>query len=210
MSATLEQLLRRPDIWSSGVLSSAGLKTVPTEFAALNSQLPGGGWPVETLTEILSENEGIGELRLVLSTLVGMSKDGQWIVWIMPPYIPYAPALFEHGMLLSRMLWLKPASEEQALWAMEQALRESACGAVLLWASTSKTRNLRRLQLAAEQGQSWGLIFRHESLVSHPSPATLRLHLRPSPKGLVVQILKCRGPLPGRPVLLALEESAPT
>ena len=144
MSATLEQLLKRPDVWSSSVLSSAGLKTVPTEFAALNSQLPGGGWPVETLTEILSENEGIGELRLVLSTLVGMSKDGQWIVWIMPPYIPYAPALFEHGMVLSRMLWLKPASEEQALWAMEQALRESACGAVLLWASTSKTRNLRR------------------------------------------------------------------
>jgi hypothetical protein len=205
--ATLDDLLRRPDIWSSDDLSNAGLKTIPTGFAALNEQLPGGGWPLGALTEILSENEGIGELRLVLSALVDMSRDGRWVVWVMPPYIPYAPALFEQGMALSKILWLEPASEEQALWATEQALREPACGAVLLWSSTSKTHSLRRLQLAAEQGQTWGLVFRHESLVRHSSPATLRLHLRASPGGLVVRVLKCRGPLPGRPVLLGLEGS---
>ena len=44
--------------------------------------------------ELLSEDYGIGELRLLSPALATLSStDDRCIAWVNPPHLPYAPAL---------------------------------------------------------------------------------------------------------------------
>ncbi len=126
--------LRHPDIWRPRQPVVAANETLATGFPVLDEALPGGGWPVGALTEILSAAEGIGELRLLMPAFARLGGEGRWIMWISPPYIPYAPALIHQGLDLSRVLWVRAGTEADSLWAGEQALRSGACGAVSVWA----------------------------------------------------------------------------
>lgn len=198
---SLEELLRHPAVWRTRGPSALGPALIATGHPALDRYLPGGGWPGGTLTELLSSREGIGELRLLMPALARLSQDGHWIAWVGAPHVPYAPALARHGIDLSRILRVQGATPAENLWAAEQALGSRGCRAVLLWPEPAEKkdrvlvsdRSLRRLQLAAERGGSWGVLFRRPSAGEQPSPAALRLRLEPSSRGLVVTVLKCRG-----------------
>ena len=65
----------------------------------LDGQLPGGGWPDSGLVELLPNESGIGELRLLMPALAKLSREARWIAWIAPPYLPYAPALASAGIV---------------------------------------------------------------------------------------------------------------
>jgi hypothetical protein len=202
---SLDGVLRDARIWRCGQASAVALATLPTGFGQLNAVLPGGGWRLGALTEILTESRGIGALRLVMPALAQLSRAEKWLAWIEPPHIPYAPALAAHGLDLSRMLVVQgTAAPRAALWATEQSLRWGACSAALAWPARIDDRALRRLQLAAEIGQSWGLIFRSRAAVKAASPAALRLVLEPSGAWTAVRILKCRGGVSGGTVYLDL------
>lgn len=203
MDHALEPLLRHPGIWRAGTPRSAGGGHLPTGFPELDAALAGGGWPLGALSEVFHEGCGIGELRLLMPVLARLSRGGRWIALIAPPYIPYAPALASYGVDLSRLLLVHPRDATDALWAVEQALRSGTCGAVLAWPSRVDDRSLRRLQLAAGQGDALGLLFRNGA-VDH-SPAALRLRLEHSPQGLVARLLKCRGGMHRQQVTLDLE-----
>ncbi len=198
---TLDTLLQRRDIWRGGRFSPLQTDCLPTGFAALDTALPGGGWPQGALTELLSSQEGIGELRLLMPALARLSQADRWIAWIAPPRLLYAPALAAAGIELSRVLVVHVHDKTQIPWATEQALRHGRCGAVLAWPPQADMRTLRRLQLAAEAGQAWGFLFRTIEQTAVPSPAALRLSLQSSSHGLAVRILKCRGPTRGAVVL---------
>lgn len=202
MSAALEQLRRHPAIWRRQTPPANALST---GFPVLDAVLPDAGWPQGALTEILVPREGAGELRLVMPALAELSARGRWLAWVAPPYVPYAPALVDRGVVLPRLLWVRSRHSAQQLWSAEQALRSGVCGAVLLWLSRVHAHRLRRLQLAAENGGAWALLFRTEALSDDGSPASLRLHVAPGPRGFVVQVLKCRGK-PGARVEIALDE----
>ena len=189
---SLDHLLQRADLWR-GVAASPAVSGIPTGFAELDALFPGGGWPKGALTEILIPREGIGALTLVLPTLARLSQEQRWLAWVAPPYLPYAPALAAAGIDLSRVLLVHPRSNADGLWAVEQTLRSNTCGAVLAWLETGDMQSLRRLQLAAEAGQCWGLLFRPERLHTQASPAALRIKLEPAAEGLAVHILKRRG-----------------
>jgi hypothetical protein len=105
---------------------------------------------------------------------------------------------------LGRLLLVRPADQAAALWAMEQGLRSGACGAVLGWADPEAPTALRRLQLAAEPGGALAFLFRGEAAARRPSPAALRLQVRPVWQGLEVGVLKRRGGLPAGPLRLAV------
>lgn len=176
----LQALMQRAGIWRAGELSTAA--AVPTGFSALDAVLPGGGWPQTGVTEILAGTAGIGALRLVLPALAALSRQERWIVWVCPPYVPYSPALEQAGLDLRRLLIVDlpdntaPARDEK-LWAYEQALRFPDCGAALLWLDEAPPVQLRRLQLAAESGGTWALVFRPRRHAAGASPAVLRLGL---------------------------------
>ena len=90
------------------------------------------------LTEILSEVEGIGALRLVLPALARLSQAEKWLAWIAPPHLPYAPALAAHGVELARVLIIGAlARPPERFWVLDQSLRAGACSAVLAGSGTA-------------------------------------------------------------------------
>src|ERR1051325_10784310 len=95
--AALDHILERHPVWRGGRLSASASAT-PTGFEALDRELPGGGWPRGTLTELLVGRAGIGELRLVLPALAALSWAGRRIAWLAPPHLPSAPALAAGGL----------------------------------------------------------------------------------------------------------------
>jgi len=193
-------LLDRSDIWRGDSLSRAGVSVVPSGFAELDAGLPGGGWPVGTLTEILPAHAGIGELRLLGPALA--SRRGSRLAWIAPPYLPYAPALAAAGIDIASLVIVRAASHRETLWAVEQALASNACGAVLAWLSGTKYAELRRLQIAAEGGRAPAFLFRPPEVSSEASPAALRIALGTSGGGLAVEVFKRRGTPLAHPILL--------
>ena len=176
-----------------------------TGRSALDARLPGGGWPTASLVEVLLETTGLGEIQLFLPALVqsqsGIGQHGAheipWLVWIAPPHEPYAPALAESGIELSRLLIVRPASATEALWAAEQALSSGVCAAVLLWLQGTDERWLRRLKLAAEAGGALGVLFRPERHRFESSPASLRVVMTQGEHETHLELVKVPGGRPG-------------
>ena len=194
-------------VWHADRLARAVAAGVPTGFAALDAELPGGGWPRGALIELLSDAPGIGELGLLLPVLRAACAE-RWIVWIAPPYLPYAPALAAAGVPLQRLLLLTPASHRDTLWAIRQALASGGCTCVLAWLPRADTAALRRLQLAAEDSATPLFLFRPASAAQQSSPASLRLRLAAEPASdvLTVDIFKRRGPALAAPIRLVVPD----
>jgi len=193
---SLHTLLARPDIWRGDARGAIAQPVVPSGFAALDAALPGGGWPLGALTEVMPAHEGIGELRLLGPALAAVARGGHMVAWIAPPHLPYAPALAAAGIDLARILVVKTRTPQETLWATEQALAANACGAVLAWPATKpapRFPELRRLQLAVEGGRGIAAIFRPPEAARESSPAVLRIALETAAGGLAVRILKRRG-----------------
>jgi len=168
-------------------------QAAPSGFAELDATLPGGGWPMGAIAELMPETTGMGELSLLVPALSELAHAGRYIAWIAPPYLPYAPALIQWKLPLKYLLIVQTRSLQESLWAAEQALRCPALGAVLSWSCEIADKNVRRLQLAAEAGGSLGILYRPAEAAREHSPAALRLRLRATANGLVVDIPKCRG-----------------
>jgi protein ImuA len=180
-----------PGVWRGHDL--APVKARSTGHRELDTLLAGGGWPIGALTELVPLIEGIGEVALLQRALKRLCDEKRHVVFVHPPYIPYAPALLSAGLPLARVLWIDAACDQDAHWAAEQTLRAGAAGAVLLWSHAVADRPLRRLQLAAEAGQSLAFIYRPAVTLNNSSPAALRIALRPTPGALDVEVLKARG-----------------
>lgn len=181
---------------------SAGL---PTGFAELDALLPDGGWTQGALTELLVPREGIGALQLLLPALALLSQQRRWIAWVAPPYVPYPPALAAAGVDLSRLLLVHPRASGDGLRAIEQSLRSGTCGAVLAWPMAVDGPALRRLQSAAAEGNTWGILFRPEQFADQPSPATLRLRVARRQNAVEVSLLKRRGGWAAGPVTISMD-----
>jgi len=98
-------------VWRADQLAPvAGAGAVrPTGHAALDAELPGGGWPAAGLTELLLPAPGCGELRLLAPALAGLS-----VLWVAPPLLPYAPALAALGLAVHRLTVACPAGMADA------------------------------------------------------------------------------------------------
>ncbi|MGE0388153.1 MAG: translesion DNA synthesis-associated protein ImuA [Gammaproteobacteria bacterium] len=188
----LAELMSHAPLWRAADAPRTAVHAVASGHTALDARLPGGGWPCGALTEILSAREGIGALRLVLPALASIGRAGRWVVFVAPPYRPYAPALAAAGVDLQRLLLVCESDRRRALWALEQALRCGAAGAVLGWPDEISMPALRRLQLAAEAGDALGFLFRPAAREAAASPAALRLVLQAGAGGVTARIAKCR------------------
>jgi hypothetical protein len=196
----LQALLCNPGVWRGR--AGQAVPAQPSGYPWLDACLPGGGWPLGGLSEIVLDRYGLGELRLLLPALRQRMEEGGergWLIWIAPPFIPYAPALADAGIPLQRILVVRTSKLSEGLWAAEQALRSGQCAAVLLWSDPVSLSAMRRLQLAAESGACMAVLFRSARALGEHSVAALRLHLSGSGQGLRVHILKSRG---GQPVVL--------
>ncbi len=153
-------LTRFPGVWRGGELERVVHPTVPTGHVALDRELPGGGWPMGTLSEVLHAGVGIGEVGFLAGAIARACDSNRLVAWINAPHLPYAPALAQSGIPLDRCLVVRPSSSEDALWSAEQALKSGACGAVLLWLQGIKNQ------------YAWPFTFAARPTKSSPHPPT--------------------------------------
>ncbi|HEX9432910.1 MAG TPA: translesion DNA synthesis-associated protein ImuA [Burkholderiales bacterium] len=200
----LETILQRHPVWRGGTLAK-NVAALPTGFPCLDAELPGGGWPRQGLTELLTDEAGIGELELILPALAALTSAGNRSVWIGPPHVPYAPALAAAGLDLTHLLIVTPANRRDALWAAEQALRSGGCHALAAWLRKPRYAELQRLAVAAEASHAVAFLFRPLAAAAESSPAGLRLALEPAALELGVHIVKRRGASRAAPLYLPLK-----
>ena len=209
MAIIVDELLRSvPRLWRGSGLPVDHDRTLPTGFAGLDAVLPGGGWPLGAVVELLHDAVGIGELRLLLPVLQRLTHTGNHVLLVDPPYAPNAVSLQAGGMDLEQVLLARPATGRDALWSAEQALRNPACGAVLMWAQGRSCGDdqVRRLQVAAHDGQSTLFLYRAgRRRVSQW--AALRLALLPAEQGVQVSVLKAVGTHQRPQLTVAFQES---
>jgi protein ImuA len=192
-----------PDVWRADQLASYRTSTVATGHVQLDRELPEGGWPSRTLIELLVQQPGIGELRMLLPALRRLA--GRRIALVQPPHLPQAAAWACDDFPIGNLLWVKAKRTADALWAAEQILRNGTCGALVFWQTHVRHESLRRLHLAAQGSDMVLWLIRPIAAAEDASPAPLRLALRPAAGGVRVDIVKRRGPCFDNPIILPLE-----
>lgn len=223
-AAGADLLALHPGLWRAHQLGGGRQGCTASGHAALDAELPGGGWPHGSLTELLLPHPGVGELRLLAPALAALQAPGaaqapgHCVMLFAPPARPCSQALAQLGLDTRGWLVVQPRAprgrapaarhllpDAEVLWALEQSLRSGQAGAVLAWLpGPLKTDTLRRLQLAAQGHDGPVFIFRETQARLRPSPAPLRLGLQAALDGLVLQVLKRRGPPPPAPLRLSL------
>ncbi|WP_321959293.1 translesion DNA synthesis-associated protein ImuA [Burkholderia cenocepacia] len=194
-----------PSLWRGSQLARSNVRGVDTGHPELTDELPGGGWPAAALVELLAQQPGIGELRLLAPVLARAA--GKPVVLIQPPHALQPLALAYWGVDPSGFVSLPASRTADALWAAEQALRAGTCAAVLLWQAHVRTDALRRLNLAAQSGSALFFLFRPAAAARDASPAPLRLALAPRRDGVDVTFVKRRGPARDTPLFVPLSPS---
>lgn len=147
-----------------------------TGLEALDALLPQGGLAPGSLVELLRDEVGGGVLSMALwlarsaasprldfsrsQTAPAGSRRHHPIIVLDMQGDFYPPALVAMGFDLERVVVVHPDSARTALWAAEQSLRCPAVGAVVASLERVSDGDARRLQLAAEQGGTMGLLVR--------------------------------------------------
>ncbi|MFT3720586.1 translesion DNA synthesis-associated protein ImuA [Pseudorhodoferax sp.] len=198
---------QRPDVWRADALGLAGAAVLPSGHAALDAELPGGGWPAAGLTELLQPPRPYGAgpawrlLLPALARLAGASRGPVALVGAPEGVQPFAPALAAQGLPAARLLWVRVEDATARLWAAEQALRCADVPAVLAWLPQARAGGLRRLHLAALDHGRPLFALRPAAAQAESSPAPLRLVLQGG-RALQVLVFKRRGPPMAQPVAL--------
>jgi len=190
---------------------------LPSGHTRLDAELPGSGWVLGGLNEILVEQPGALEWRLLTPML---QHRRQPLLLINPPYTPHLPGLAPHlpglaphlpGLAPPSLLWITPETPQQVLWACEQVIRAGDGGAVLAWLPAlrdARSEQIRRLQAHALASRVPIFLFRPQAAAGQSSAAPLRLLLRArEPWQIEVHLLKRRGP--AHEGWLALEATPP-
>jgi protein ImuA len=195
-----------PALWRATQLARAYGRTVDTGYPALSAQLSGAGWPVGTLIELLLQQAGIGEMRL-LSPALGSVSQKRSIALVAPPQTPHALGYVYMGLDPGRLMWLTTPKSSDALWSAEQILRTGSCGALVLWQQHIRSESLRRLLLAAQSSETLFVVVRPLACAQDASPAPLRLTLRPAADGVAIELIKRKGPVTAKPIIVKLYPS---
>lgn len=181
----------RPALWRASQLARGRVLTVDTGYPVFSHELPGGGWPIGALTEVLAQAAGSGEMRLLAPALGSLKAP---VVLVEPPCDPCIQGLGYSGIPPEQVLLLRAKRSNDQLWSAEQILKASTCGAVLLWQTHVRADSLRRLLLASRSSTSLFFVFRPIREAADASPAELRVAVRPAEEGVNVDIIKRKGP----------------
>ena len=167
--------------------------------------------PAGALVELLGQ-DGAGAWSVALITARALCGTQRALVIVDGAGTFYPPGLAGWGVDWQRVLVLRPPTPAAALQALEQALRCPAVGATVAACPQLRTRECRRLQLAAEHGGGAGLVLRPESARRWSSFATLRLEVaavasRERCRRLQLTVLRCRDGVEGRTLLLEIDDA---
>jgi len=184
-------------IWRGSEVAHTDQSVVSSSWAALDAQLPGGGWPCNALTELLQPQPSLCEWRLLAPALARLAASGGTILLVGPPKRPHAPGLVQLGIAEKNIVWIAADTPSERLWCTEQLVKANPRGgAILAWLPQARAEQLRRLQVHAQSCDCPVFLLRPEAAQRDASPAPLRVLATLGPDwSLHVQLLKRRGAL---------------
>lgn len=150
-SATVTAEEIYPSLWRASQLACGRGRVVETGYPALSAELPGGGWPVGALVDLMVQQAGVGELWLLRPAL--SAAGNRPVALVQPPHTPDGLGLSYIGLSIEQVLRIKAQKTADALWSAEQILRAGRCSALIFWTQYAQASSLRRLHLAAQSSE---------------------------------------------------------
>lgn len=179
--AAAAPLGRSLDAPATAFSSAHSTEVFSTGCSAFDEWFPQGGLVRGQTVELIAAGRGSGATALAMILARAICGEDGLLVLIDRQQTFYPAVLLSLGFDLENVLFVHPQSEEDHLWALEQALADRAVAAV--WTDIDKLdkRYQRRWQLAAERGQTVGLLQRPVKVLGHPTWAKLQVEVRPNP-----------------------------
>ena len=182
-------------VWRGSELGSPISKVVSSGFPALDVELPGGGWPCHSLTEILQPQPAVVEWRLLAPAIRKVTASNGTVVVVGPPKAPHLPGLRHIGLDERQLVWIRAETPAERLWVTEQLVKANAAGLLVSWLPQARQEQIRRLQFCAQACDGPVFLCRPAAAEHEPSAAPLRLQLRFGLDWeLHVHLLKRKGP----------------
>lgn len=198
-------------IWRGDALGASNDPVISSRFPGLDRELPGGGWPTRNLTELLLPAEGMGEIRLLSSALVEITRGERNILLVAPPHIPCIHAWEHLGIDSRHIVMVRVCKPAERLWTLEQGIRSAAFGTIVCWLPEASQPTTRKLQILSRTAASLVFLFRPARAQFEPSAAPLRILLNPvqgQSQMLSLYLLKRRGAPFVLPIRIALPQAA--
>ncbi len=196
-STTLSELPAAVEraLWRGDQLGAPMSDVVSSGFPALDAELPGGGWPCCSLTEVLQAQAGAMEWRLLGPALRRIVQADQMVVLVAPPKHPHLPGLRHAGVDEKQLIWIQAEAPSERLWCTEQLIKSAAFGALISWIPQARSEQIRRLQVCAQGCDGPVFLCRPLAARHESSAAPLRVITALDVDWqLRVQVFKRRGP----------------
>ncbi|MEM7479194.1 MAG: hypothetical protein AAF483_29770 [Planctomycetota bacterium] len=150
--------------------------------SALDACLPYQGYASGTIVEYLRSSPACGASYLAFAAAASAMKATEGFLVVVDnqdirSYF-YPPNLTAQGIDLKKVVFVRPQSLGDAIWSVDQALRTPAVAAVVAELESLDDRSARRLQLAAETGNTLALLLRSASARQRPSWAEVQWLVR--------------------------------
>ena len=183
-------------LWRGDQLGAPVASVVPSGFATLDAELPGGGWPCHALTEILQPQPTVAEWRLLGPAMHKVVARGGHVVVVGPPKAPHLPGLRHAGLDERQLVWIRAEAPAERLWVTEQLVKANAAGMLVAWLPQARQEQIRRLQVCAQACEGPVFLCRPAAAQHESSAAPLRVQLSFGLDWeLHVHLLKRRGPV---------------
>lgn len=203
-SAREEKLRQLRGLIAAGAIESKADRSESSFDGLIGEVAPG------RLVDLLAPSRGCGEAVVALWIAMRACQQRGQLVVVDQMGAFYPPAAVAWGVDAARLLVVKPPSTREAISVTEAALRSPAVSAV--WATLGRisVRPFRRLLLAAETGNAFGVFVRPGYCEVDPSWADVQMVLSgiPSPgltdEPFLVRVCRRRnrhGPAGGSAVL---------
>ncbi len=177
---------------SAGPGDSAHVSSAPFDIAALDQHLNGGIWTNalhEVRCSLARDFASAAGFALGLAAQFG-KRDANRILWVIDPAasvdsgLPFPDGLSEHGIDPKGMIFVRPITLQDALWAADQAARCSDLSAVVFQVKGNPKpfdmTATRRLMLRARESGVLACVLR-QSGAEEASAAATRWHVEVMP-----------------------------
>ncbi|WP_049820978.1 translesion DNA synthesis-associated protein ImuA [Methylibium petroleiphilum] len=182
-------------VWKANEFGTPLTAVLKSGWSSLDAELPGGGWPCRSLTEVLQPQPSVCEWRLLGPALRSVVAAGQHVVVVGPPKRPHMPGLRHAGLDEKHFVWVQAETPAERLWVTEQLVKSNAAGALLAWLPQARAEQIRRLQVCAQACDGPAFLFRPDTARHEASAAPLRLTATFGLDWeLLVHVLKRKGP----------------
>ncbi len=112
------------------------------------------------LTEIITHDNDLSSMPLLMPLLAQLSRDNRWFAWVAPPALLPKTLLTDAGIDLGKVILLQPDSAHSVFDLARRALSAGTCHAVISWPGYLSEFELKALEQAAACGDSHGILIR--------------------------------------------------